>query len=465
MPRLRRSKRESSGSECPRCPKLEARIRDLERKVDELTRAAKRQSAPFSKGDPKSVAARPGRKSGVEYGKRSVRAAPERIDRIVDVRLSESCSCGSQVIVYERTASQIQIELPDPAPVATRFDIAMGRCTSCGRTVRGRDPGQTSEALGAAAIQIGPRAAALAVLINKELGVSHEKTAAIIQAATGLSMCRASVARINERTASVLEPTYDEIADTIAGAAVVSPDETGWRIGGKRAWLWDAVCSIATLYQVAEGRGVEQAKALLGEDFGGVLCRDGWAVYRCLEDARHQTCYAHLLRRCAEMIEGSRTRAQTIPRLLAGLLTDALTIRDQRDAGELTVRQLHARIRALERRRDKLLAIKTSNPANRRLLRHVASECDHLFTLLREEGVDATNYRAEQAIRPAVVARKVWGGNRTHHGAHVFEVLVSVVRTARQQGIDALQMIADRLRDPQWRVAPQLTLAPNGSPR
>jgi len=32
--------------------------------------------------------------------------------------------------------------------------------------------------------------------------------------------------------------------------------------------------------------------------------------------------------------------------------------------------------------------------------------------------LDATNHRAEEAIRPAVVARKVWGGNRTVNGAH-----------------------------------------------
>jgi hypothetical protein len=30
---------------------------------------------------------------------------------------------------------------------------------------------------------------------------------------------------------------------------------------------------------------------------------------------------------------------------------------------------------------------------------------------------DGTNYHAEQAIRPAVVNRKVWGGNRTLAGS------------------------------------------------
>ena len=49
--------------------------------------------------------------------------------------------------------------------------------------------------------------------------------------------------------------------------------------------------------------------------------------------------------------------------------------------------------------------------------------------------VDATNWRAEHAIRPAVVTRKVGGGDRTRHGADTQQVLASVVRTAHQRHV------------------------------
>jgi transposase len=52
--------------------------------------------------------------------------------------------------------------------------------------------------------------------------------------------------------------------------------------------------------------------------------------------------------------------------------------------------------------------------------------------LLRHANVDATNFRAEQAIRPAVVNRKVWGGNRTWIGAHAQAALSSVLVTCHQ---------------------------------
>jgi transposase len=49
---------------------------------------------------------------------------------------------------------------------------------------------------------------------------------------------------------------------------------------------------------------------------------------------------------------------------------------------------------------------------NRKLVAHLYAERDALFTFLTRPGIDATNWRAEQAIRPAVVNRKVWGDNR-----------------------------------------------------
>ena len=62
----------------------------------------------------------------------------------------------------------------------------------------------------------------------------------------------------------------------------------------------------------------------------------------------------------------------------------------------------------------------------------------HWFWFLIQPGVEATNWRAEQAIRPAVVNRKVWGGNRTLHGADAQSILMSVLRTCHQLSRDAM---------------------------
>jgi len=137
-----------------------------------------------------------------------------------------------------------------------------------------------------------------------------------------------------------------------------------------------------------------------------------------------------------------------VPLTVRQLLLDGLALRVQRDAGQLQSSEVETAIHDLERRLDIVLAMRLRHPANRRLVKHLAHERQALFTYLRRDGVEATNWRAEQAIRPAVVNRKVWGGNRTAAGAHTQQVLVSVLRTCQQQARDPTPILIDLLRSP-----------------
>lgn len=95
-----------------------------------------------------------------------------------------------------------------------------------------------------------------------------------------------------------------------------------------------------------------------------------------------------------------------------------------------------------------LCEAKTSNEEVRKFLAHLGRQAPAMFTFLTEEGVDATNWRAEQGIRPAVVNRKVCGGNRTDRGGRAQSVMMSVIRTAAQHGVDAIDYLAGRARSP-----------------
>ena len=96
-------------------------------------------------------------------------------------------------------------------------------------------------------------------------------------------------------------------------------------------------------------------------------------------------------------------------------------------------------------------------PDVQRFVAHLDREWGALFGFLRAPGVDATNWRAEQAIRPAVITRKVnGGGNRTAHGAATQQVIASVLRTARQRDLDGIDVLTTLLRAPQPIVSPDL---------
>ena len=69
-----------------------------------------------------------------------------------------------------------------------------------------------------------------------------------------------------------------------------------------------------------------------------------------------------------------------------------------------------------------------------------------LFAFVEDPQVEGTNHRAERAIRSMVVARKIFGGNRSARGARVFEVLASVVQTLRLRGQDLMRHGPGHLR-------------------
>jgi transposase len=421
----------------------------LQRLLEEALRAVKRQAAPFSRQDPKATPEKPGRKPGKKYGRPYRRTVPDQVDEIIEVPLPLRCPrCRGQLEECE-TVSQFQTEIPEPRVERIEFRISVGRCRRCRRRMQGRHPRQTSDALGSASSQLGPRALALATQLNKGLGLPYGKTATVLQQAFGLQVSRGGLCQALARVASKAEPTYNALVEELRSSASVTPDETGWRVDGKLWWMWAFSTPQVTVYRIQPGRGFEQAAMVLGADFAGFLVRDGWSIYRQFLHALHQTCLAHLLRRCREMILVAGRGEAEFPRSIATILQQSLQLRDRRQQRQISEQGLAVARGRLEVRMDRTLERRYRSPQNRRLANHLLRERDALFTFLSCPGLEATNWRAEQAIRPMVVARKVWGGNRTSRGAHTQGILVSILQTCRQQLRSASSILQKLICAPQ----------------
>ncbi len=188
------------------------------------------------------------------------------------------------------------------------------------------------------------------------------------------------------------------------------------------------------------------AEAILGLDYDGIMIHDGWSPYDQFGNAHHQQCPDHLLRRADEM-EATATRgAVRFPRRVAELLRGGLDLRDRHAAGEISLHGLTVARGHLENQLADLVFPPKVNAANERLAQHLWAHRDQSFTFLRQPGLDATNWRAELAIRFGVILRKVWGGSRTWAGARAQSVLMSVWRTCWQQGRSALDFLSQFLR-------------------
>jgi transposase len=439
---------------CANCQSLQRRVHDLQaeidrlrRQLDDATRAGKRQAAPFAKGQPKSEPKKPGRKPGKDYGIKAHRQppAPEQIDEVHEAPLPYVCpDCGGP-IDETHVAQQFQVEIPRK-PIHRQFNIHIGQCRQCHRRVQGRHPLQTSDALGAAASQLGPDAQAAVVELNKQGGLSHGKVTRCLESLFGIRLSRGGSVHTVLRAADRCEPVYESIRETVRQSDWVVPDETGWRVAGYPAWLHTLVSPQATAYVIDPTRSGAVAEDILGLDYDGTMIHDGWSPYDQFEKALHQQCLNHLLRRADNMAATATRGAVCFPRRVAELLRTGLDLRDRYVAGKISRHGLAVARGRLENQLSDLIFPPKTNPANETLAQHLWNHRDELFTFLRQPGLDATNWRAELAIRFGVILRKVWGGSRTWVGAWAQAVLMSVWRTCWQQARSALDFLSQLLR-------------------
>jgi len=423
------------------------RIAELEKRLADVERAGKRQAGPFSKGPPKDKPKKPGRKTGDKHGDHAHRPPPDDKDITVTLEapLPDACShCGGQIAEDDDIDEQFQTDIPT-TPIRRKFRIHKGTCKGCGRRVRGRHPLQTSDATGAAASQIGPNAQASIVYLNKRGGMSYGKIADYFKEALGINLQPSTATRIVLRTADKLEPTYQEIKESLKHSEFITPDETGWRNGGRLVWLHGWVGDQATCFVIDPHRSAAALEKVIGLDYSGTLIHDGAATYDRFEEARHQQCVAHSLRRAHALEESQAGRAKVFPRQVMDLLQGALDIRDAYALGELDDADLEVAADWHCQELYRLTERPRLNAANDTFARHLYNHGPEWFLFLLQPGQPATNFQAEQALRTPIVNRKVFGGNRTDAGCQAQVITASTIQTCKQQKRSAFTFLRDAI--------------------
>ena len=426
---------------------LQQALRELQQRLEAAERSAKRQAAPFAKGEPKANPKKPGRKRGPQHGQHGHRPPPppDQVDETLAAALPEQCPHCGGAIVETHCDEQFQTEIPRQ-PLVRKFIIHCGQCQSCGQRCRGRHSLQTSDATGAAQSQVGPDAQATVVYLNKHAGLSHGKIADLFDKGFGITVSRGACAQIVRRAGRRLQPVYEQIKDHLQMATHLTPDETGWRVGGHPAWLHSWVGDDGTTcYVIDPRRGSAVLAEVIGWDWSGTMTHDGAPTYDRFDAAVHQQCVDHVLRRARKLVEQQTGRARGFPEQVVALFQSALAARDAflEERSDLATRE-QAHADCLERLLE-LTERPRANAANETLAKHLHGHGADWFRFLIDPTIPATNHRAEQALKTPIVNRKVWGGNRTDAGAAAQEVTSSVLETCKNKAIDAFGFVSSAL--------------------
>jgi transposase len=410
-------------------------LRKSEERFEQLQREAHRQAAPFRRPEERRDPhpARPGRKLG---HRASFRPIPQHVDEQVDVPLSSCPRCGGEVSQKSSLVQYIE-EIPVVRPRVTQLTTEQGWCAHCQQEVYSTHPLQTGRAGGAAAVQLGPRALALACDLNKAKGLSMRKTVTILSEHFGLKLSAGGLALLVQRVARKVQPRYEQLALELRRSPVVHADETSWWVGGPGWWLWVFATPTTTVYVVIKSRSAAVALGLLGQDFGGVLVSDCLGIYDDLNPLQHK-CYSHHLKAVAEALEvcpGADYLGQIRALLRTAILLKALQPPQPEPRFDLC-------LNTLKQQAHRLLDVPRAQGVEEKVRMRLWKQRDHLFTFLERSEVPATNNLAERQLRPAVIARKISCGNKTEKGAAAWQILASLAATRRQAAGSFIELIA-----------------------
>jgi transposase len=414
------------------------RMAQLEEALQGAERAVHRQAAPFRIEEKKRVLTPkpPGRKHG---HRGAFRHQPAHIDQAIEAQLCACPHCGATEFMDPSRIEQFIEDIPPVRPQVTRLTTYEATCAHCGQHVRSSHPLQMSLATGAAGVQLGPRALALAADLNKAKGLSMRKTCVILRDCFSLQLSAGGLSQALDRLATKVQCQYQAIVKELRQAAVVHSDETSWWVGGPGWWLWVFVTAHSTLYLVDQSRGRCVLTELLGSDFAGVLVSDCLAIY---DDATalQQKCYAHHLKAIRQAKALHPNQGEGFLTELSAMLRAALALQGHKAQCDPQSFQ-HLR-QALERKALQLLDSPRSEPCEEAVRNRLHKQRDHLFTFLDHDGVEATNNLAERQLRPAVIARKISCGNKTQKGARTWQILASLAATCAQRAISFIAELA-----------------------
>jgi hypothetical protein len=234
---------------------------------------------------------------------------------------------------------------------------------------------------------------------------------------------------------------YEQLRAAVPGAPVVHTDDTGWRVGGKLAHVMAFETAATTVDQVRPRHRHQEVQDVIPADDAGVMVTDRGRSdeAQAFDGVDQHKGLAHLLRSISDVVETKSGRACDVGEPLKALLQEALARWHARRDG--TVTDFNVEADALQAElTSHLRARRRQDPDHQRRLKALGWHHDrgNLVRFLADPQIEPTNNRAERALRPAVIARKVSHCSKNDQGAYTFAAFTSVVRTLAKQSAEVL---------------------------
>jgi transposase len=433
-----------------RIVRLEARIAELQARIDQNSNNS---SKPPSSDGPQVKPAPPKSPSGKKRGGQPGHRKHDRVvlppDHVIDHKPTHCGQCATRLTGDDPQPIVDQVfDLPAQLRHVTHHRRHTLACPCCGTHT-------TAPAVPQAATGFGPKLTATVAYLSGVGRLSKRTIRTLLGDLCDLPVSLGAVSKLERTVSQALAPIHAAAHAFVQGKDA-NVDETSWKEGTAKAWLWVAVTTLVTVFLIRPNRNRVAFHDLAGPT-PGVLTTDRFAVYAHLTGRRRQVCWAHLRRDFQAMID--RTNAGS--RIGEDLLLHANILFEQwervRDGTRSRAwfwrayaRWLRVEVKALLVRGSSSSCVRTAG-----VCRELLSVEGSLWTFAGRSGVEPTNNAAERAVRHAVCWRKTSYGTASERGSRFVERMLTVVASCRQQGRSVLDVLVEAVCGQKPSLLPQ----------
>ena len=360
------------------------------------------------------------RKPGAQIGHKGFSRITPKTTRRVKVHLDLN-ECHSSLI-HKGTRKRIIEDIPMIEPEVIKYRLDRLYCKRCHRVY---EPG-IPEAFPGSTLSL--RVMLTVAYFRIGMRMSVENTAATMLNIFGIRISEGGIQNILSQLSDSLGSEYASLLQAIRDAPSRHMDSTSWSVDGNPYNLWTFLTRSDAIFDLSNGNGNQVPLEVLADDEGTDI-RDRHSAFETMnknDDNDQQYGWSHTICDAKELEEFHDYKGSRIKRSHQTVFEEAKAFNG------------YGTMDDIERLYHKLVFLLDSDYEHRRSRRFVDNllkrKKEWLFRFVIDPEVDPTNNRAERALRPSVIYRKVSGGSRSERGAEIYTKIYSVYYTSRLRG-------------------------------
>src|ERR1700722_161554 len=435
--------------------RLTARVAELEAKLGkDTTNSSQPPSTTHPHAKPPSSKPKSRRSRGGQPGHDKHERAllpTEQCREVVPCVPSACRRCGQALNGTDPEPLRHQVwELPEIQPIITEYQqhrlLRSCGCSTCGELPPGVPTGQA-----------GPRLIAFAGLLMACFRQSKRRAAQFLSMILNQPASAGWMVLLQNRAAEAVKPAYDELAKQLPEQSAMNIDESPTKEGQAKAWVWTFVTVAFTFFACRTSRAATVLHELLGVDFKGTIHCDRARMYWCF--GRLQWCWAHLKRDFQGLIDAPCATKKRLGHDLMKPTKELFALWKKVRDGTISRRTFRRRMQPIRQRVDALLLRGYYNALTHGFCKELVEHGEHLWTFVAVDGIEPTNNAAEQALRHAVIWRKLSFGTQSRSGSQFVERMLTVIETCRRQHCDVYAWVVEAVKA-QLNQSPAPSLLP-----